>query len=96
MSGGNFDYVQYRIEEAARELDKLIVRQAPGSAEHDCTVEHDYNPEVIELFNETSHNLFRTAEMLQRVDWLVSGDDGPESFLERWEKDVRKPWKAKP
>jgi hypothetical protein len=30
--------------------------------------------------------------MAQRVDWLVSGDDGEESFMRRWEKEVRPSW----
>ena len=28
--------------------------------------------------------------MVQRIDWLVSGDDGEDSFRERWGKDVMK------
>jgi hypothetical protein len=25
---------------------------------------------------------------VQRIDYLVSGDDGPESFIERWDEEV--------
>jgi hypothetical protein len=27
--------------------------------------------------------------MAQRVDWLVSDDDGEESFMTRWDREVR-------
>jgi hypothetical protein len=30
--------------------------------------------------------------MAQRVDWLVSGDDGESSFLKRWLEEVRPYW----
>ena len=32
----------------------------------------------------------RAAAMSQRVDWLVSDDDGPDSFLERWDIELAK------
>ena len=48
-----------------------------------------YPSEIIDKFKEAEYDLRRAAEMLQRVDWLVSGDDGDDSFLKRWEKEVR-------
>jgi hypothetical protein len=30
--------------------------------------------------------------MAQRVDWLLSGDDGEDSFLLRWDEEVRAYW----
>jgi len=48
--------------------------------------------ETIEKFREAAHTLRQAAEMAQRVDWLVSGDDGEDSFMRRWEKEVRHSW----
>ena len=28
--------------------------------------------------------------MAHRVDWLVSDDDGPDNFLERWDEELAK------
>lgn len=92
MSGGHFDYQQYRFGYIADEIDTLIENN--GSQELDDygqTVGRFYPPEIIEKFREASHWLRRAGEMAQRVDWLVSGDDGPECFIRRWEKEVRKP-----
>ena len=93
MSGGHFQYQQYQIEEIANEIDRLI------ESNDDETLNdfgerfgNEYSPEVIEKFKEAAHTLRRAAEMAQRVDWLVSGDDGEDSFMLRWEKEVRGPF----
>ena len=79
MSGGHFQYKQHRIEDIAVEIDEMVR-------------ENNYPPEIIEKFREASHTLRQSAEMAQRVDWLVSGDDGEESFMRRWQKEVRPYW----
>jgi hypothetical protein len=44
---------------------------------------------VIEKFKE-GLEIIRKAEIYaQRIDWLVCGDDGPESFLRRLEQDLK-------
>ncbi len=49
---------------------------------------HKYPDEVIEKFKE-GLNIIRQAQIYaQRIDWLVSGDDGNESFLSRLESDL--------
>ena len=90
MSGGHFQYQQYLIEDIAVEIDKMI------ESNDDETLDqygerrgNGYPPEVIEKFKEAAHTLRQAAEMAQRVDWLVSGDDGEDSFMRRWEKEVR-------
>ena len=90
MSGGHFDYAQYRIEDIAVGIDEVI------AANDDETLNewgqrrgNGYPPEVIEKFREAAHTLRQAAEMAQRVDWLLSGDDGESSFLRRWEIKVR-------
>lgn len=73
MSGGHFNYAQHRIEDIASEIDTLILSYDRGIRDYD-------SPETINRFRETAHALRRAAEMAQRIDWLVSGDDGEESF----------------
>lgn len=86
MSGGHFNYAQYRLNDIASEIEHLI----------DCNDNPDegnYPDEVVTRFREAIHTIRQAEEMAQRVDWLVSGDDGDDSFLRRWKKEVRAYWK---
>ena len=74
MSGGYFDYLQYRIESCAEDVESLV---HTGEA-------LPYTGETVERLILTSQALEKVAKMLQRVDWLISGDDDEESFNRRW------------
>lgn len=92
MSGGHFNYEQWKIANIAGEIECLIEDNSNLSKDSfGETIGHNFPDEVIEKFKEAAHWLNRSYEMVQRIDWLLSGDDGIESFLERWEKEVRKP-----
>ena len=49
---------------------------------------YEYPEEVIEKFKEAVIILRKAAIYTQRIDWLLSGDDGEETFLERLKKDL--------
>ena len=51
---------------------------------------YEYPEEVIEKFKESIDILRKAAIYAQRIDWLLSGDDGEETFLERLKKDLEK------
>jgi hypothetical protein len=85
MSGGHFDYAQYKLEDIADEIRNLI-------AQNENTLlnpEGKYSAETIAKFLEADKTLRLAAVMVQRIDWLVSGDDGEESFHERWNEDIK-------
>ena len=89
MSGGHFQYRQYFMEDIAGEIDSLI--EENGKTEDDQwggVSGHDFSPETIARFQEASRILRVAANMVQRVDWLVSGDDGEDSFHSRWKEEV--------
>ena len=75
MSGGHFDYHQYRIREIAESVEDIIQN-------------YKYPPEVLEKIKEGLDALKKAEIYTQRIDWLVSGDDGPETFLERLKEDL--------
>lgn len=89
MSGGYFDYDQNRIGSIADSVDQLI-------ATNDCDepdtfgdpIGRHYRPETIAKFREAVTTLRKAAAMAQRIDWLVSGDDGEDAFHERWAEEV--------
>lgn len=86
---GYFDYTQHKTEDIANKIDKIIERNGTSKSFH------TYPPDIIEKFKEAAHTLRRAADMAQRVDWLVSGDDGEDSFRQRWLEEVRPPWDNK-
>jgi hypothetical protein len=49
---------------------------------------YKYPDEVIEKFKEGMEALRVAAVYAQRIDWLISGDDGEESFLKRLKEEL--------
>ena len=96
MSGGYFEYNQHRVREIAEDIERLIATNDDETT-NECGDRkgRGYSPEIIERFKEAVHTLNQAADMAQRVDWLVSDDDGPESFLRRWSSEVRCYWNDK-
>lgn len=85
MSGGHFNYDQYKIQQIADEVEQLIltngVPSEPNGRGESYTCE--YSPEVIAEFKRGLLVLRAAAIYAQRIDWLVSCDDGEDSFLRR-------------
>lgn len=86
MSGGHFEYQQYRIDDIAREIEELIENNNVADR---YGYSRDYSEETLAKFKEALITLRRGAIMAQRIDWLVSGDDGEERFHERWEEELK-------
>lgn len=49
---------------------------------------YKYPDEIIEKFKEGLDMLRKAEIYAQRIDWLLSGDDGEESFLKRLREDL--------
>ena len=87
MSGGYFDYAQFRIGEITTSIEDLIERE-----------EHPGDNKYTNGFNETTLGEFRNAVLFlklaeiyaQRIDWLVSGDDGETTFHRRLKEDLER------
>lgn len=91
MSGGHFDYDQYRIDQIADKIDELIFYN--GSSDIDdygCLKHQSYPPDIIENFKVAVNKLREAYVYAQRIDWLVSGDDGEDSFRQRLAIDLKK------
>lgn len=77
MNGGYFDYNQRRISDIAFKLVDAI-------NDH----QNDYSKETIKKLKRTLHVLNLATTMVQRIDWLLSGDDSEESFHRRWDEEI--------
>ena len=101
MSGGRFEYNQYRIRDISDEIDSIIRKQGKvipknerrESKEYleqypDDEYYYNYPDDIIESFKD-GYKALRIAEIYaQRIDWLVSDDDGEESFRERLKEEL--------
>ena len=107
MSGGAFDYDQYKIGYIADQIEEVIVKNGLEKTREELKNEswrddswydkypedkfhYKYPDEVIEKMKEAVKALKIAQEYAQRVDWLLSGDDGEESFLSRLEENLKK------
>ena len=106
MSGGAFDYNQYKIGYIADQIEEVIVKNGVKKTPEEIKdgwhndewyekypedlFNYKYPDEVIEKMKEAVKSLKIAQEYAQRVDWLLSGDDGEESFLSRLEENLKK------
>lgn len=91
MSGGHFNYDQYRMHDIACKITELIASN--GSTELDRwgdEMGRGYSAETIAAFSEAVAQLRIAEAYAQRIDWLVSGDDCEERFLARLDEDLAK------
>jgi hypothetical protein len=92
MSGGRFDYVQFRFGEIVESIRSTI-------ANNDSDEQDDYGgtlgahlaPDIIAKLSETADAVERAEKMVTRVDWLLSCDDSEDSFRRRWEEEGLNP-----
>lgn len=94
MSGGHWDYLQYKFTEVIEDLNNIIQEnqnERIEKVEFDLFNEHFYfSPEVIEKFKRGLELITKAQIYMQRIDWLLSGDDGETSFLRRLSQDLEK------
>ena len=88
MSGGHFNYKQYELGHMADEIEQLILDN--DSEEMNAWGDkkgYGYSPETIAKFKIARMSLLLAQIYVQRIDWLVSGDDGEDSFHSRLDAD---------
>lgn len=102
MSGGKFDYDQYKITTIADTIESELLLQGQLKDKSELAYldeeylrkypEERYNyihPEEVQKEMREGIRLLRLAAIYaQRIDWYLSGDDGPESFLRRLKKEL--------
>ena len=86
MSGGHFDYKQYTIDYIADEVESIIARNEP---DFENSWAYKFSDETIAELRQGVYILRQAAIYAQRIDWLVSGDDGEDSFLKRLKDELR-------
>ena len=107
MSGGHWDYMQYRFTDVVDDIERLIEQNGKPKTEEELKEErwndndwnekytedlnhYEYPQEVIEQFKKAAEAIKIAQVYMQRMDWLLSGDDGEDTFLERLKQDLQK------
>lgn len=91
MSGGHFNYGQHHIYEIAEDIETIIRNnESKEKNKWGEDVGYHFPPEIIERFRDAVKILKVAYVYAQRVDWLLAGDDGEESFLERLAEELEK------
>ena len=91
MSGGHFQYKQWEISNIADEVEQLILtNDSEEKDEWGDRKGYHYTPETIEEFKKGLVLLRQAYVYAQRIDWLVSGDDGEDSFHSRLKFELEK------
>lgn len=74
MSGGRFDYIQFRITDPVQSL-------------RDAARDRDYPDDIKADMEECAHMLEVASTRLHRIDYLLSDDYGVDSYRRAVEKD---------
>ena len=89
MSGGHFQYMQYEIGNIADEIEQIILNNdSKEKNEYGDTKGYGFSQGTIEEFKKALFTLKQSYIYVQRIDWLVSGDDGEDSFHRRLKQEM--------
>ena len=95
MSGGRFDYNQYRIRQIWEDIKEELDKQGKEKHKEDLKYydkeylekypeeqfEHVYREDVQQIFKEAIEILKKAEIYTQRIDWYLSGDYGEDSLV---------------
>ena len=94
MSGGAFEYKQYKIQDLIEDMENLLVRLDKEPIDSfECDSLKRYVDDSEPLKNKIKENikyLKRAYRFTQRIDWFISGDDCEENFYERLKEEIEK------
>lgn len=79
-----------RIAEFMEGEEMIEVRETKYQEYEDGEYYSEYTDETIQIFKDAVKILRKAAIYAQRIDWLLSGDDGEESLKERLEEELKK------
>ena len=89
MSGGHFDYQQHHIQDIIRIVERIINNNENDELdEWGDVIGWHFSPEIMAEIEKGLDYLKKAYIYAQRIDWLMSGDDGPESFLRRLKEEL--------
>jgi len=91
MSGGYFDYNQFVLADISESIEDVISQNnMKEKDQYGDPVGFGFTDETIEQLKRASVMLDVASIYVQRIDWLLSGDDSEESFHKRLNEELEK------
>lgn len=89
MSGGRFDYIQYRFQEIIDSIEQCIIDNNVVNSE-EFSYCNNFSKETLNEFKAGIEYIKKAYTYIQRIDYLLSSDDDEESFHIRLKEDLNK------
>jgi len=86
MSGGTFSHMQHNIRDIYETIELHIEKQ--GKETEWGGKNFIFEPEVLKHLQDAIECLKKAYVYAHRVDWLLAGDDGEETFMWRLNKEL--------
>ena len=91
MSGGFFDYSQYTLNQIVTDIeDEIYYNDSEEVNEYNEKRGNGFSEDTMQEFKLAVWYLKQALVYTQRIDWLLSGDDGEETFHSRLASDLKK------
>lgn len=103
MSGGHFEYSQYKIRDIYETIQQELDKQGKEKHKESLWMQKEYYEKYPEERFEHTHRedarqilkdgirILKIAEVYaQRIDWYLSGDDGEDNLILRLKEDLEK------
>lgn len=90
IEGGMRMLVQDRFSDEIYEVKSYTYEEYEPDENGEIPCYPDYTPETIQEFKNGIDILKKASVYAQRIDWLISGDDGEENFHKRLKQDLGK------
>ena len=90
MSGGHFNYKQHSLLDMADDIgSEIMTNDSTEKNEWGNNIGSHYSPKTIAEFEKAVKVLKTAYVYAQRIDWLLSGDDGEDSFHKRLQAQIK-------
>lgn len=91
MSGGRFDYMSWRFQDVADAIRDIVENNNNKEVnEYGDMLGNGFAEKTIEEFLKGAQYMELAAIYERRIDWLVSADDGEETFHQRLAEELKK------
>jgi len=89
MSGGHFDYVQIKLEDIVQEIRNIVENNDSNELnEYGDRIGKGFHEETLGELMTGATFIMLASKYIRRIDYLLSGDDGEDTFHARLREDI--------